>query len=186
MGYICAAPQQQWTVSNTNGSPVQFGWSLSSGGSGSGTVPANSSLTFSTVGGYHTMTISWLDNNDQQHNLSSTTSETSPCPAPDTATPVVNPPPTKVPETGGGGEEPLLIPVTGGVQPVKQAAAQPTFVSTLTTADPDQELLIPVTGADFSNPFSGTPLGTLFLKFGYIFLGIAFLSQGVSFKLKDN
>jgi hypothetical protein len=44
--------------------------------------------------------------------------------------------------------------------------------------------LIPVTGADFSNPFTNTPLNKLFLNLGFVFLGMAFLAHGISFKLK--
>lgn len=180
LDWICAVTEQAWTVSNTNPVEVPFTWSLSDGSSGSGTVPANSSLTFYTVTGYHTMTLSWLDHEGATNSLSSTTSETSPCPV---ETPTSEPTtalPTETGGTGGGGPvTQLIIPVTGA----RQATPRPTFVATLSaTADPNQVLLIPVTGAGDNSPFGGSPLGTLFLKFGAVLFGMAFVSQGLTMR----
>jgi len=180
MDYICAVDEQAWTVTNTNSVDVPFTWSLSDGASGSGTVPANSSLTFYTADGIHTMTISWVDNLDAPNSLSSTTTAEGLCPQP-TAT-------TEPGGTGGGGgggggaggPVQLVIPVTGGA---RQATPRPTVVATLSaTTVPGQELLIPVTGAGDNSPFGGSPLGSLFLKLGGVLFGMAFVSQGLTMR----
>jgi len=65
----------------------------------------------------------------------------------------------------------------------RQSTPRPTFVATLSaTADPNQVMLIPVTGAGDSSPFGGSPLGSLFLKFGAVLFGMAFISQGLTMR----
>jgi hypothetical protein len=105
-----------------------------------------------------------------------TTSPTSPC--------AVRDPNTPTPDPGG---DPTSTPTTQTTNVVTNRLSdpRPTFVATLeATLDPSQELLIPVTGADFSNPFSNTPFGTLLINLGFIFFGMALLTHGISFKLK--
>lgn len=163
--WLCVEGQQMWTITitNPNGFPVEVNWSFSSGPlPGNAVVPANSSINFYTAGGYWTITVSWNDGENKQ-SISSMTSQNSPCALNEKNTPT----PTSI-----GGNDPTSTP-------------KPTFVATLEAAiDPLQELLIPVTGADFSNPFKNMPLNSLFLNLGFVFLGVAFLTHGVSFRLK--
>ena len=171
----CVQGQQLWTITNPNPFSVNVDWSFSSGpGLGSATIPANSSFNFSVAGGYRTITVSWNDGESNQ-SLSSTTSPTSPCATTGTTTP-----------TQTSGDDPTSTPTNPGTTNKNPTApSQARFFATLAaTVDPSQEVLIPVTGADFSNPFSNMPLSSIFLNLGFVFLGMAFLTHGVSFKLK--
>lgn len=181
LDWMCLGDQQQWTVSNPNPFAVAFSWSISGSGS-SGSVPANSSLSFYTAPGYHTLTINWTDSSNTPRSLSMTTSENSPCPEVSTTLTATPGRPERTPPPQG--EPTVVIPVTGGQPPVKAAAVLPTFVSTLAPVDPNAELLIPVTGAEQSNPLQGTTLASLFLQFGFVFLGMAFVSHGIVIKVK--
>jgi hypothetical protein len=175
--FECVNGQQLWTITNPNSFPVDAAWSFSSGpGPGSATIPANSSLNFYVAGGYRTITVNWNEGENPQ-SLSLTTSPTSPCAVNSTSTPT----------QPSGDKDPTATPATTITihRTSPSATPRPTFVSTLeAAANPSQEVLIPVTGADFSNPFTNTPLSSLFLNFGFVFLGLAFLAHGVSFKLK--
>jgi hypothetical protein len=171
----CVQGQQLWTITNPNPFSVNVGWSFSSGpGPGSATIPANTSYNFTVAGGYRTITVTWNDGESNQ-SLSSTTSPTSPCATNGTST-----------ATQTSGEDPTSTPTkpgTTGQNPT--ATRQARFFATLAaTVDPSQEVLIPVTGADFSNPFSNMPLSSIFLNLGFVFLGMAFLTHGLSSKLK--
>ena len=195
VNWECVSGEQLWTISNPNPFPVNVEWSVGNASSvssgnivpasfnsshgtttGSATVPANSSINFYTPGGYHTITVSWMDNNEQQHTLNMTTSPTSPCP--------VNQEKTPTPGGNGGSTSTPTTPRTS-LRLLPTATPRPTFVATLAaTSDPSLSVLIPVTGADLNNPFTNTPLSTLFLNLGFVFLGMAFLVHGVSNKLK--
>ncbi len=66
------------------------------------------------------------------------------------------------------------------------------FVPQVATLTPDpvdpettQAVLIPVTGADFANPFTSLPLSNLFVNFGMVMLGIALTSHGLSNSSKE-
>ena len=166
-----------WTITNPNAFSVNVGWSFSSGpGPGSANIPANSSYNFTVAGGYRTITVSWNDGESNQ-SLSSTTSPNSPCATSGTSTAT---------QTSDGDPDPTSTPTkpgTTGQNPT--ASSQTSFFATLAaTVDPSQEVLIPVTGADFSNPFSNMPLSSIFLNLGFVFLGMAFLTHGLSSKLK--
>ncbi len=173
----CVEGQQLWTITNPNGFALAASWLFSSGaGPGSATIPANSSINFYVAGGYRTITVSWTDPGGTSHSLNRTTSVNSPC--------AVNDPNTPTPDPGG---DPTSTPTTQGTTVVTSRLSdpKPTFVATLeATLDPSQELLIPVTGADFSNPFTNTPLSKLLVNLGFIFFGMALLSHGISSKLK--
>ncbi len=177
VSFECVNGQQLWTITNPNSFPVDAAWSFSSGpGPGSATIPANSSLNFYVAGGYRTITVTWNEGENPQ-SLSLTTSPNSPCAINSTSTPT----------QPSGDQDPTATVVRTVTNPPASPSAtpKPTFVSTLNASvDPSQEVLIPVTGADFSNPFTNTPLSSLFLNFGFVFLGLAFLAHGVSFKLK--
>ena len=195
VNWECVTGEQLWTISNPNPFPVNVEWSVGNASSvssgnivpasfkanhgtttGSATVPANSSINFYTPGGYHTITVSWMDNNEQQHTLNMTTSLTNPCP--------VNQENTPTPGGNGGSTSTPTTPRTS-LRLLPTATPRPTFVATLAaTSDPSLSVLIPVTGADLNNPFTNTPLSTLFLNLGFVFLGMAFLVHGVSNKLK--
>ena len=173
----CVEGQQMWTITNPNAFSVNVGWSFSSGpGPGSANIPANSSYNFTVAGGYRTINVSWNDGESNQ-SLSSTTSPTSPCATSGTSTAT---------QTSDGDPDPTSTPTKPGVTSQNPAASsQNSFFATLAaTVDPSQEVLIPVTGADFSNPFSNMPLSSIFLNLGFIFLGMAFLTHGLSSKLK--
>lgn len=177
VNYECVNGQQLWTITNPNPFSVFISWSFSSGpGPGSTTIPANSSYNFYVAGGYRTITVTWNDGESEQ-SLSRTTSPTSPCAMNETSTP------TQPSE----GKDPTATPVSTRIVHLSgpTSTPRPSFVSTLAaTANPSQEALIPVTGADFSNPFTNTPLSTLFLNLGFVFLGMAFLAHGISYKIK--
>ena len=171
----CVEGQQLWTITNPNPFSVNVGWSFSSGpGPGSATIPANSSYNFTVAGGYHTITVNWNDGESNQ-SLSSTTSPDSPCAITGTST-----------ATQISGDDPTSTPTKPGTTNTNPTAArQAQFFATLAaTEDPSQEVLIPVTGADLSNPFSNMPLSSIFLNLGFVFLGMAFLTHGLSSKLK--
>ncbi len=171
----CVEGQQLWTITNPNAFSVNVGWSFSSGpGPGSATIPANSSYNFTVAGGYRTITVSWNDGESNQ-SLSSTTSPNSPCAITGTTTA------TKI-----SGDDPTSTPTKPGTTGQNPTATRQTrfFATLAATVDPSQEVLIPVTGADFSNPFSNMPLSSVFLNLGFVFLGMAFLTHGLSSKLK--
>jgi hypothetical protein len=175
VNWECVDGQQLWSITNPNPFAVNVSWSFSSGpGPGSTTIPANSSYNFTVAGGYRTITVTWNDGESNQ-SLSSTTSPTSPCAIAETST-----------ATQTSGEDPTSTPTkpeTTGQNPTATRRAR--FFATLAaTVDPSQEVLIPVTGADFSNPFSNMPLSSIFLNLGFVFLGMAFLTHGLSSKLK--
>lgn len=195
VNWECVSGEQLWTISNPNPFPVNVEWSVGNASStssgnivpvsfkashgtttGSATVPANSSINFYTPGGYHTITVSWMDDNEQQNTLNMTTSLTSPCP--------VNQENTPTPGGNGGSTSTPTAPRTS-LRVLPTATPRPTFVATLAaTSDPSLSVLIPVTGADLNDPFTNTPLSTLFLNLGFVFLGMAFLAHGVSNRLK--
>jgi hypothetical protein len=175
VNWECVDGQQLWSITNPNPFAVNVGWAFSSGpGPGSTSIPGNSSYNFTVAGGYRTITVTWNDGESNQ-SLSSTTSPTSPCAISATST-----------ATQTSGEDPTSTPVTPGTSSKNPTATrQARFFATLAaTVDPSQEVLIPVTGADFSNPFSNMPLSSIFLNLGFVFLGMAFLTHGLSSKLK--
>jgi hypothetical protein len=175
VNWECVDGQQLWSITNPNPFAVNVGWSFSSGpGPGNTTIPGNSSYNFTVAGGYRTITVTWNDGESNQ-SLSSTTIPTSPCAITGTST-----------ATQTSGEDPTSTPVTPGTSSKNPTATrQARFFATLAaTVDPSQEVLIPVTGADFSNPFSNMPLNSIFLNLGFVFLGMAFLTHGLSTKLK--
>ncbi len=175
VNWECVDGQQLWTITNPNAFAVNVDWSFSSGpGPGSTTIPANSSYNFTVAGGYHTITVTWNDGENNQ-SLSSTTSPNSPCAITGTTT-----------ATQISGDDTTSTPTKSGTTGQNPTATrQARFFATLAaTVDPSQEVLIPVTGADFSNPFSNRPLSSIFLNLGFVFLGMAFLTHGLSSKLK--
>lgn len=212
LGWACVQGSQVWTVTNENDSSVPFTWEMGSGDtamtsaakmaslkesmraaldSGSATVPANSQYSWSTEGGYHTMTIQWEDANGNPHSLSVTTSPNNPCVVTEnTATPEDNPtntPDPKDPTSTPGGNLPTKTPVTQNTTTSRLSTPQ---VVTLTPSAGDPQsteaVLIPVTGADFSsNPFTNLPLSNAFINFGIVMLGIALSSHGISFTVKE-
>jgi hypothetical protein len=200
--WACVQGTQVWTVTNENDFPVHFDWSLDNAGSafqpalkvaslrkssaasianGSATVPANSNYSWGVSGGYHTMQIFWEGPGGAVHSLSVTTSATSPCQVGDpTSTPKDNL--TSTPE----GNDPTNTPLP------QRSPTGEVFVPQVATLTPDpgnpeetQAVLIPVTGADFANPFADLPLSNLFVNFGLVMLGIALTSHGVSINTKE-
>lgn len=106
-----------------------------------------------------------------------TTSPTSPCP--------VNQEKTSTPGGNGGGSTTTANAQKASIRLQSMVTPRPTFVAPLAaTCDPSLSVLIPVTEADLHKPFTNTPLSTLFLNLGFVFLGMAFLVYGVSNKLK--
>lgn len=208
LGWACVQGTQVWTVTNQNDFPVDFDWEMddassamtssmklasmkqivnSAIASGSGTVPANSQYSWSTSAGYHTMVIHWNDSSEGSHSLSVTTSLTVPCQvSEETSTPT---------DQTGSTPEATETPQAGSTP---QSTSIPkkvvTFTSRVVTLTPDpgdpgatEEVLIPVTGGDFSGtPFSGMPTSNLFINFGIVMLGIALSSHGITLTNKKH
>ncbi len=185
--YVCLQGEQEWTVTNTNDFPVDFDWELEDANqvvsnstmklakpmpikllaidSGSLTVPANSSISFMTAGGYHRMTITW-SNGQSQSSLSQTTTSVSPCFVDE---------PTPTPTTSVGSTR---TPTT-----VVRRTSTPVVVTLTPDPGDPAAFLIPVTGADVSgNPFAQQSAGSLFFNLGLVFFGMAFTSHGLSIR----
>lgn len=176
VSYECVNGQQLWTITNPNPFTVHVEWSFSSGpGPGSADIPANSSMNFYVAGGYRTITVTWNDGESNQ-SLNMTTSPTSPC--------AINP--TRTPTEPSEKKPTIVVSITATPhRSILGSTPRPTFVATLkATLNPSQEVLIPVTGADFTNPFQNMPLNSIFLNLGFVFLGAAFVTHGITFKLK--
>ncbi len=195
--YVCLQGEQEWTITNTNDFPVDFDWELEDANivavnsamklakpapirlmaidSGSMTVPANSSISFMTVGGYHRMTITWF-NGESQSSLSQTTTSVSPCFQENpTSTPTTVVGSTRTPTTTVGS--------TRTPTPVVRRTSTPVIVTLTPDPGDPAAFLIPVTGADVSgNPFANQTTGSLFFNLGLVFFGLAFTSHGLSIR----
>lgn len=218
LAWVCIQGTQQWTVTNNNPFDVSFDWEmdnadvasqpaakmaslsnsvLSAIASGSLTAPANSQINWNTVGGYHTMRITWTEPDGSRRSLNLTTSVDSPCLVP-TEEPTVSvtedPGSSPTPNDPGSTNTPqvgvtptVVIPVTGSSPTPKVNLS--VKVATLTPAPGDplatEAVLIPVTGAEQSgSPLSDLPLSTLLTNLGIIMLGLALSAHGLSLKIK--
>ncbi len=202
LSWFCNQGVQTWTVVNENDFDVEFTWELNPGvdsvnafklakpmpkallvlDGGTLTAPANSSISWITDPGFHTMTITWNGLSEGTFSEELTTSRESPC-AVQLTTPTVQQntgTPTGPTSTPSGGNTPTNVPTV-------QRTNRVTVVATLTplpfdpgvTPDP----LIPVTGSDTTgNPFNGLPLSGLFTNVGLILLGLAMASHGATSK----
>jgi len=192
--YNCAEDGINWTASNANNDSVYFVWYwIGSDQSGSGFIQPHSTMNFfKTSRGSQEMLISWYSGSTQKtidlttgpqycSNVTNTPLPTqTPLPT-NTLTPTITPTstmtststmtftPTYTATTISKGAE-VRIPTS-------------TIVPTLPAPAPGGNVLIPVTGADFTLPSGYNLLQTTLVNIGLAFLGIALVLQGVSRKL---
>lgn len=200
LSFECAGDGINWIVTNPNDFPVTFDWSqvadvaavgpallaveFSSGGSGTDTVPANSSLTFyKSALGSATIQISYVINEEELGTTLTNgdeycrTQEITPTPS-DPGDPTATPTPSDP-----GNPQPTSTPSDpGNPQPT------PTVPLFAPQASSGNTVLIPVTGADLtaqpSLPGSDF-VRKLLTNLGLFFLGTAFVMQSVTNKFRQ-
>jgi len=193
LSYECVGDGVEFTVNNPNPFPVEFDWeSLDTPSqNGSGTAPANGSLAFfKGPVGTNTVGISYLQDDETPTTLELSNgddfcreevvtptptepSESNPTPTP-TQPSGSNPTPTPTQPTGSNSTPTATLPVGSAVTPAPDDP-QPTLAPPSVSGDPG--VLIPVTGGDFS---TDSLLQRLFVNMGLVFLGVAFVLNGIT------
>jgi hypothetical protein len=197
LAYDCTGDSIAWSVVNPTGSDINFTWFIVGGGaSGVNTAPANGSVVFVNTGlAQSTVQINWTSNgqafgtnatNDPEYCEDPSPTNTPQDPGDPTLTPqipVTGPSPTPRIVTPA----PTLTPDPDATQaPVTALQVQPTQIGpTLgapTAVSGDSQALIPVTGADLTNPGEMFNLGYLqqaLMNLGMLFLGAALALNGL-------
>ena len=205
LSYLCVGDGLNWTVTNPNNFAVTFNWEETGGASGTDTVGANSSLTFfKSAVGTTTLNLNYVILDEEFSNSLSngedycqTIPTQTPPPATNTPTPVVPTTTPVVPTTTPGGQNPTQTPVVQNptATPVDQdptstpgspgltllQASTPTPEPTLAppALSEADAVLIPVTGVDLTTQGRVDFVKNLMLNLGLVFLGMAFISQGI-------
>lgn len=196
--YFCAGDGVQFSLFNPNAYAVAFDWQSLEDPSqnGSDSVPAGESLMFFKAPvGTNNIRISWLLPDESPMSLVTTNGsdfcideEVTPTPTATQPTGGSNPTPTPTQPTGSN-PNPTATPQPGGPAATPnpgdppgittfQNDPQPTLAPPAAGGDPG--VLIPVTGGDFS---AGSLARQLFLNLGLVFLGMAFVLNGVTNRL---
>ena len=194
--YNCADDGINWTASNANNDAVYFVWRwVGSDQGGSGFIQPHSAMNFfKTARGSQEMLISWYSGSTQKmidlvtdpqycSNVTSTPLPTqTPLPT-HTPTPTITPTRTMTP-TSTNTFAPTFTATTIS-NPAEVRIATSNIVPTLPVPESGGNVLIPVTGADYTLPSGYNLLQTTLVNTGLLFLGIALVLQGVSRKFTN-
>jgi hypothetical protein len=202
----------EWTVSNPNPFDVTLNWSVIDGDkSGAEVVLALAAVqVFATSASPQTLHFSWIGPEGQTGSTTETNGddhcsveEPTPTPTDDpgdpTPTVTPTPAPTDKPEDPKPQPSPTPVPEkpqdprsSGDVDlpPYAASAAQPPVQ--LAPLDPpvavasaqDTQILIPVTGADFSMPAAGI-VHTLLIHLGLVLIGMALMTHAITRKFVE-
>ena len=176
----CVGDGVEFTVFNPNAFAVEFDWESVDDPSQNGTetVPANSNLTFFKGPlAIDTVKISYLLEGETPTTLEASNEtfcvdvEVTPTPTQPSGS---NPTPTPTQPSGSNPTPTATQPGGPAVTP-EPDDPQPTLAPPAVSGDPG--VLIPVTGGDFS---ANSMMQRLFMNLGLVFLGVAFVLNGIT------
>jgi hypothetical protein len=194
--YNCVDDGINWTASNANNSAVYFVWKwVGTDQGGSGFIQPNSAMNFfKTARGSQEMLISWYSGSTQKtidlvtgpqycSNITNTPLPTqTPLPT-HTPTPTITPTWTTISTSTDTFTPTYTATTISSAGEVRIATS--TIVPTLPAPASGGNVLIPVTGADYTLPSGYNLLQTTLVNTGLLFLGIALVLQGVSRKFTN-